>query len=99
MNTVLEKVKTFLRITHNALDEDIADDIAAAEKEIERAGVPESIASDTSLPLILKAVKTYCAAEYCNDAAAKEKYQLSFVSQLENLRKSSAYNTEVPPNE
>lgn len=97
-NTILAKVKLAKRITHNALDNDILDNILAAKDEIERAGIPHSVATDTSKPLIAQAVKTYCLSFLANDLAEAEKYQMSFQSQLDNLRKSSAYNTEVPPN-
>lgn len=97
-DTMLAQVKTALRITHSSLDTAITEDIAAAKAELERAGIPQSIATDTTLPLIAKAIKTYCLASYANDTTAADKYQAAFKSQLDNLRKSSAYNTEVPPN-
>lgn len=71
----LQKIKTSLRISHAALDEDIADTIGAAMADLKVCGVTAKDATD---PLVLNAVKLYCKAAYTDDtgkaAAYMERY-------------------------
>lgn len=92
--TLLAAIKDERRITHNKLDNAILANIAEAKDEMVRAGIPGSIAYDTSRPLIARAVKSYCQSFLANDTTDGDKYMAAFRSQLDNLRKSSAYNTE-----
>lgn len=85
---MLEKVKTALRIKHNALDSDILDSIAAARIELKRAGVNEALADSDDNALITLAIKTYCLAIYSAVESVRKGYDESFRYQLDNLRKS-----------
>ena len=49
MATIFEKVKLALRISHNLLDNEIADVITSARQEMVRAGVDEAIAFERGL--------------------------------------------------
>jgi hypothetical protein len=75
MEHLLQKIKVSLRISHAALDEDIADTIDAALADLETCGVVVPQGDD---PLVLNAVKLYCKAAYTDDtgkaAAYMERY-------------------------
>ena len=85
---MLDKVKLALRISHNLLDEDIADSIQEARAEMLRSGVPLEVANSEH-PLVRAAIKVYCLANYATDADMADGYQESWRYQLDNLRKST----------
>lgn len=58
---MLEKVKLALRISTAAFDSEITDLISAAEADLGVAGVTNTDESD---PLIIRAVITYCRANF-----------------------------------
>ena len=90
--TLLDDVKTALRITHDKLDNEINDNILAAELELQRVGIPWEVASEPeAYPQIKQAIKTYCQEKNAIDQAQAEKYRASFELQAENLRKSGMY--------
>jgi len=91
---VLEKVKLALRITTSFLDDEILDSIAEARQELVRAGVNETLANSNN-ELIVKAVKTYCQAQLTGDLNARDKFNESFIFQLDNIRKSTITVTEA----
>ena len=68
---MLEKIKTALRITHTALDDDIQADIDAALADLSVCGVTHAANDD---PLIFNAVKLYCRAMYTDDEAKSAEY-------------------------
>lgn len=73
--SLLHKIKTSLRISHTALDEDIGDTIEAALADLKVCGVVVPRVDD---PLTLNAVKLYSKAAYTDDpgkaAAYMERY-------------------------
>ena len=75
---MLNKVKLYLRISHNALDDDLNDTIDACLRDLKIYGVRTSKTDDAQDPLILNAVKLYCKAEYTDDpdkaAAYRQRY-------------------------
>jgi len=91
---MLDKVKLALGLTTDAFDDDIEDNIAAARAELIRSGVASSKATSNTDALITKAIKTYCQKEF-SDGSEAERFEKSWKSQLDNLRKSTAYNTET----
>lgn len=91
---MLEKVKLALRISHTMLDEDIRETISTARAEMIRAGITESKASDDADPLITTAIKTFCMYYYAYNEKMAEGYFISWQYQLDNLRKTAAYNSE-----
>lgn len=58
---MLEKVKLALRITTDAFDEEINDLIAAAQADLEIAGVNAVADAD---PLLARAIVTYCRVHF-----------------------------------
>jgi hypothetical protein len=60
-STIVAKVKTALRVTTDAFDSEISDLIDACLLDLGIAGVSEN---DTTDPLIIRAVCTYCKANF-----------------------------------
>lgn len=83
-------VKRTLRINHTLLDADIATAISEARLELVRAGVSDEAANGSD-PLVERAILTYCQKEFSN-VDKVEKYEEAFRVQLDNLRKTPAYN-------
>ena len=73
--TLLSKVKTTLRISHTALDDDLTDNITACLKDLEVCGVRTPDPDD---PLILNAVKLYCRAEFTDDTGKAADYMARY---------------------
>lgn len=95
---MLDKVKLALRINHSILDEEIKETIETARAEMIRAGVSDSKVNDDKDKLIIQAIKTYCLYIYSNDTKMQDGYFKSWEYQLDCLRKSSPYNSEVVQN-
>lgn len=57
----LDKVKTALRITTNAYDDELTDLIAAAQVDLQIAGVVVPAALD---PIVTRAIITYCKMSF-----------------------------------
>ena len=78
--TLLSKVKTTLRISHNALDDDLADCISACLKDLNVCGVQAPVPDDPQEtdPLILNAVKLYCRAEFTDDTGKAADYMARY---------------------
>lgn len=91
---MLERVKLALRISHDYLDDDINETIDAARLEMIRAGVSEEKANDDEDSLVCLFIKTFCLYHYCNDDKIKDKYEVAYTCQLDNIRKSSGYMGE-----
>ena len=58
---MLDKVKLTLRVSTNAFDSELNDLIDAAIWDLGLAGIPDA---DTSDPLIIRAVCTYCRLHF-----------------------------------
>lgn len=84
---MLEKVKTALRIKHNALDDDINDTIHTARAELIRSGVPSEVAN-SNIDIVEMAIKTYCLYVY-SDTKRQDGYFKSWQYQMDNIRKSN----------
>ena len=91
---LLDDVKLALRISHNKLDSEITSLIASAREDMQRAGMTATAVADETSNLTTSAIKTYVLMRMADNLAEMEGYQRSYESQLDNLRKSSAYNTE-----
>lgn len=60
-NTILQKVKTALRVVTDAFDDEISDLIGAARADLSGVGV---YASPEEKPLVMRAVITYCRMSF-----------------------------------
>jgi len=88
---ILDKVKLTLRIDDTILNEDIQDTINAAMADLKLSGVLGSKIIETDA-LILRAIKTYCKAEYSSDAKEAERYSESYAMLRNHLSMSIDYN-------
>lgn len=93
---LLKKIKTSLRISHSALDEDVQDTINACLTDLRVCGVQESkLDSSKELdPLILNAVKLYCKKEYTDDTAKAARYQEGYDALKSCLMMAEDYGWE-----
>lgn len=67
----LRKVKLFLRISHDKLDEDILADIDACLADLKVCGIIDPKETD---PLIYNAIKLYCRSTYTDDPSKAAEY-------------------------
>ena len=91
---LLAKVKTSLRISHTALDEDVADNIAACLTDLQVCGV-QAAKLDTSAgldPMILNAVKLFCKAAYTDDPVKAARYQGGYDAMKSCLMYAEGYS-------
>jgi uncharacterized phage protein (predicted DNA packaging) len=91
---ILDKVKLSLKVDDTTQDTDIQDTIDAAKADLKLSGVLESKIVDTD-PLIIRAVKTYCKAEYSSDDREATRFKESYNSLKAHLSLSQDYITEV----
>ena len=89
---ILNNIKAALRISHDALNNDIQENIDAAIAEMIRLGIQEEKARNESDPAVLRASKTYCQAMFTDNTSDMEKYFASWQYQLDCLRKTGAYS-------
>ena len=86
---MLGKAKKALRVTHTALDEEINDLIEAAKYDMKISGV---VKQDEKDPLIIRAIITYCKANFGYDNADSEKLKASYESLKSHLSLCGEYN-------
>lgn len=75
---MLVDVKKALRVSHDALDDEITDLIEAARHDLMLSGVSSTKANDDADPLIKRSIKTYCKAEFISEAKEAERFQESY---------------------
>lgn len=90
---LLNKVKNKLRISHNSLDDDIADTISACLKDLEVCGIQAPVPDDPQEtdPLILNAVKLYCRAEFTDDTGKAAEYMARYDALKSSLMMAEGY--------
>ena len=84
----LAKVKTDLRISHTALDEDLSDQIDACLADLKICGVNAPSESDVT---ILAAVKLFCRASYTDDTTKAAAYMDRYNSMKACLMMAASY--------
>ena len=99
--SLLLKVKTNLRISHNALDEDLSDSIAACLADLKVCGVVAPAQEDPTEtdPLILNAIKLYCRKEFTDDTGKAAEYQKRYDALKSCLMMAGEYSGEATGNE
>ncbi|MCI0767866.1 head-tail connector protein [Bacillus sp. TL12] len=75
---MLDVVKKALRVSHNALDDEISDLIEAARHDLMLSGVASTKVNVDTDPLIKRAIITYVKANFIPDAKEAERFQLSY---------------------
>lgn len=88
---MLEKVKTALRITTTAFNDEITDLINAACADLGIVGV--TAASDTTDPLLIRAIITYCRANF-GTPEEYERLKASYDEQKAQLISCTGYGLE-----
>lgn len=87
---MLEKIKLALRFDDDALDDDILDNIEAAKADMKLCGICENKIVNTD-PLILRAVKTFCKAEFSTDDKESDRYRNAYEKLRDHLSLSIEY--------
>ena len=86
--STLEKVKLFLRRSHNRLDEDIQADIDTALADLRMHGVTHKDESD---PLIFNAVKLYCKSMATDEPAKAAELRQRYITMRDCLKVAEGY--------
>lgn len=86
---MIDKVKLALRITTNAFDDEISDLIEAALKDLGIAGVTND---DTTDPLIIRAVITYCKCHF-GEPDEYDRLKRSYDEQKAQMSMATGYTT------
>lgn len=86
---MLNKVKLSLRISGDMFDSEIQDLIEAALTDLKISGV---VNTDETDPLILRAVITYCKANFGYDNNEAERFQKSYDMLKQHLSLAGDYN-------
>ena len=89
---MLAKVKQALRITHNALDDEILDLIEAAKIDLSISGV--QVIDDTD-PLIVRAIILYSKTHFGLSNEDSEKYLRGYTSLKIHLALCGDYHVNV----
>lgn len=95
---LLLKIKTSLRISHTALDDDVSDTIAACLTDLGVCGVQDPGVQEMD-PLILNAVKLYCKAEYTDDTTKAAAYLERYNGLKSCLMMAGGYREEAVTDE
>ena len=95
--SLLMKIKTNLRISHNQLDEDLGDTINACLQDLKVCGVQAPTPDDPQEtdPLILNAIKLFCRAEYTDDTQKAAAYKERYDALKSCLMMASGYREEI----
>lgn len=86
---MIDKVKLALRITTNAFDDEISDLIEAALIDLGIAGVTND---DTTDPLIIRAVITYCKCHF-GEPDEYDRLKRSYDEQKAQMSMATGYTT------
>ncbi|QKE71873.1 DNA-packaging protein [Arthrobacter citreus] len=89
---MLELVRLSLRVTHNALDEEIIELIESAKMDLFQSGISVEMTNEDSDPLIKRAIILYAKANFGINNDDSEKYQKSYDSLKIHLSLAGDYN-------
>ena len=87
---MLNKVKLALRITTDAFDDELNDLIAAALADLGLAGVINEGGSETTDPLIIRAVVTFCRTNF-GQPDDYERLKAAYDEQKAQLQTATGY--------
>lgn len=89
---MLNKVKLALRISNNGYDEEIQDLINSAKADLKLSGVSEIKVNNDTDSLLIRAVITYCKANFGWNNPDAEKLKESYEALKIHLSLSAEYN-------
>lgn len=92
---MLEKVKTALRISNDAFNDEVTDLISAAREDLHLSGVSLEKVSLDSDPLIKRAIITYCKAHFGYDNPDADRFLSSYIMLKQHLSLAGDYNEPV----
>lgn len=92
--STLDKVKLSMRVDDATLDTDIQDSIDACKADLALNGILSAKIVDTD-PLILRAIKVYCKAEYSDDDKEASRFRESYEMLKNHLALSQEYTVAV----
>jgi hypothetical protein len=95
-DSILNKIKLALRISHTKLDEDIQADIDACLLDLEVCGVAYAPIDD---PLIFNAIKLWCRSLYTDDPAKGAEYLRRYDALKACLMMAEGYGREASDDE
>jgi len=85
-------LKARLRVNHNKLDTQFAQDIQTAKDELARVGVSATKIASTNDSLIDEAIVAYCMMiEASVDSKMYDAYEKQWIQRRDELRKSTDY--------
>ena len=88
---ILDDVKLALRITSSAFDTEINDLISAAQDDLKRIGVDPAKVDADNIPLVKRAIVTYCKAHFGYDNPEADRFLSSYDMMRQELSLSSGY--------
>ena len=86
--SIINRIKTDLRMKHNALDSDISDNIDSCIADLELVGI--KVPNDTDCN-IANAIKMWCRALYSQDTKEAADYLERYNALKSTLKTSSRY--------
>ncbi|NAP00445.1 DNA-packaging protein [Halomonas sp. MG34] len=96
MSQLIADIKVALRVSSstNAFDGDIEDMIAEARMDLIQSGLsPVIVNAEKVDPLIKRAIKTYCKANYGLDSPNAERFQKSYDLLKQHLSMAGDYTS------
>lgn len=87
----MNDIKTALRISHTALDTEILDLIEEARADLMLSGISAVKANDDKDPLIKRAIKTYCKANFGFDNPDSDRLNQSYSMIKQHLSLAGDY--------
>jgi uncharacterized phage protein (predicted DNA packaging) len=90
--TMLNDIKTSLRVTTSVFDVEIQDLIDAARVDLIQSGIFSEKANDDTDPLIKRAITIYCKANFGYDNPDADRFTHSYNMLKQHLSLASDYN-------
>ena len=94
--SIINRIKTDLRMKHNALDGDISDNIDSCIADLELVGI--KVPNDTDCN-IANAIKLWCRAYYAKDTAEAAAYLERYNAIKSTLKTSTRYRSDIDADE
>ncbi len=88
---MLNEIKVAVRVSHSAFDAEILELIDEARADLMLSGISSVKANDDTDPLIKRAIKTYCKANFGFDNPDSERLQQSYEMIKQHLSLAGDY--------
>lgn len=93
--TMLQRIKTALRVSAVDYDEEVTGLISSAREHLRLSGVSETaLASEDPAPLVEQAITLYCKSNFGFDNPDAERLDKSFKSIVDKLLFSTEFRSE-----